>query len=60
VSLYGANDHDRVLIDHRANGWAVFYSERGTEYDLQLHESEDAGCRDLLGRLGVTIGIDRT
>ncbi len=49
--LFGAHLNDAVVIDHRPQGWVVFYSERGAESDLQLHHSEDAACRDLLRRL---------
>ena len=51
LSLYGAHDNDRVVIDHRPSGWVVFYTERGNEYDLSHHSTEDAACRDVLQRL---------
>jgi hypothetical protein len=53
VSLYGAHDNDRIVIDNRAAGWVVFYSERGGEFDLQAHPTEDDACRDVLRRLGI-------
>jgi hypothetical protein len=49
--LYGAHIDDALVIDHRPEGWVVFYSERGAEFDLRLHHSEDSACRDLLARL---------
>jgi hypothetical protein len=49
--LYGAHLDDAMVIDHRAQGCVVFYSERGSESDLRLHHTEDAACRDLLARL---------
>jgi hypothetical protein len=30
--LFGAHLNDAVVIDHRPDGWVVFYSERGAEY----------------------------
>jgi hypothetical protein len=51
--LYGAHINDAVILDHRAVGWVVFYSERGGEFSLRRHGTEDAACRDLLARLGV-------
>lgn len=53
VSLYGAHDHDRLVIDNRPDGWVVFYTERGGEFDLRSHVSEHEACRDLLERLGI-------
>lgn len=53
VSLYGAHDNDRFVIDNRPSGWVVFYTERGEEFDLRTHTSEHDACRDLLGRLGI-------
>jgi 8-oxo-dGTP pyrophosphatase MutT (NUDIX family) len=49
--LFGAHLDDAVVIDHRPDGWVVFYSERGGEFDVRFHDSEDAACRDLLARL---------
>jgi hypothetical protein len=51
--LFGAHLNDAVVIDHRRQGWVVFYSERGTEFDLKSYQTEDAACRDLLARLRV-------
>jgi len=53
VSLYGAHDNDHLVIDNRPGGWVVFYTERGGEFDLQQHPTEDAACRDLLQRLKI-------
>ncbi len=53
ISLYGAHDHDHIVIDHRAAGWVVFYTERGADFDLRHHSSEDAACRDVLARLDI-------
>lgn len=47
--LYGAHLHDAVM-DHRPEGWAVFYSERGGESALKLHRTEADACSDLLAR----------
>ena len=53
--LYGAHVNDAVVLDHRADGWVVFHSERGGESTLRRHATEDAACRDLLGRLDTSI-----
>jgi hypothetical protein len=37
VSLYGAYDNARIVIDHRGAGWVVFYSEPGGEFDRRNH-----------------------
>ena len=50
-SLFGAYAHDAFVIDHRGGHWVVFHTERGAEFDLVEHDSEDAACRDLLDRL---------
>ena len=52
--LYGAHIDDAVVLDHRPDGWVVYYSERGGESTLRRHATEDAACRDLLGRLPMT------
>lgn len=57
VSLYRAHDDDTSVIDNRAAGWVVFYTERGEEFDLRVHDSEDAACRDLLRRLGIATDV---
>ena len=53
--LYGAHVDDAVVLDHRADGWVVFYSERGSESRLRRHATEDAACRDVLARLSRTL-----
>jgi hypothetical protein len=40
-----------VVIDRWSNRWVVYYTERGTKSDIRKHVTEDAACRDLLGRL---------
>lgn len=49
--LYGAHLDDAFVIDHRAEGWVVFYSERGGEFSLEFHDREADACADLLKRL---------
>lgn len=49
--LYGAHLNDAFVMDHRPEGWVVFYSERGGEWSLRAHASEDLACHDLLVRL---------
>jgi hypothetical protein len=50
-SLSGAHLEDAFVMDQRGGGWVVFYTERGIEFGLTEHSSEDAACRDLLNRL---------
>jgi hypothetical protein len=39
------------VLEHRGAGWLVFFWERGQKHGFRKHGSEDAACRDLLGRL---------
>jgi hypothetical protein len=54
--LYGAHQHDALVLDQRPQGWIIFYSERGGEDILATHASEDEACLDLLNRLLDTSG----
>ena len=49
--LYGAHLDDAIVMDHRPDGWVVFYSERGGESSLKAHDNEASACADLLARL---------
>ncbi len=49
--LYGARLDDAIILDQRPQGWVVFYSERGGEYDLRAHRTEADACDDALNRL---------
>lgn len=49
--LSGAHYDDRQVLDHRASGWFVFYSERGGEYDVKRFETEAAACMELYSRV---------
>jgi hypothetical protein len=51
VSLDGQRTDDTFVLEHRGSGWLVFYLERGRKREFRKHASEDAACRDLLGRL---------
>ncbi len=52
VSLDGERADETYVLEHRDAGWLVFFLERGRKRDFRKHGSEDAACRDLLGRLG--------
>ncbi len=52
VSLDGYRDDETFVLEHRGSGWLVYFLERGQKRDFRKHRSEDAACRDLLGRLG--------
>ncbi len=52
VSLDGERGDETYVLEHRGGGWLVFLLERGCKRDFRKHSSEDAACRDLLGRLG--------
>jgi hypothetical protein len=49
--LFGAHADDAFVLDHRPQGWVVFYSERGGEDILSTHPNEAAACADLLTRV---------
>lgn len=49
--LYGAHKHDALVLDHRPEGWIVFYSERGSEDILARYHTEAEACLDILNRL---------
>jgi hypothetical protein len=49
--LFGAHIQDATVMDRRPEGWAVFYSERGDEYSLTVHDEEAGACADLLARV---------
>ena len=51
VSLDGEREDETYVLEHRGRGWLVFFLERGRKRDFRKHSSEDAACRDLLGRL---------
>jgi hypothetical protein len=47
--LYGGlGAGECYVLDHRAAGWEVYYSERGTKTGLQVYRSEDEACRYFL------------
>lgn len=49
--LFGAHLDDAVVMDRRPEGWVVFYSERGGESSLAVHDEEASACTDLLARV---------
>jgi hypothetical protein len=49
--LFGAHLDDAMVMDRRPEGWVVFYSERGGEYSLTVHDDEASACADLLERV---------
>lgn len=49
--LFGAHLDDAMVMDRRPEGWVVFYSERGGEFSLSVHEHEADACADLLARV---------
>lgn len=53
VSLDGERGEETYVLECRGRGWLVFFLERGRKRDFRKHSSEDAACRDLLGRLGL-------
>jgi hypothetical protein len=50
-SLYGAHSPDAHVIDHRRDGWVVFYTERGDESGLVTYATESDACLALLDRV---------
>lgn len=49
VSFDGPGIGECYAIEHRATGFAVYYSERGEKRDERTFESESAALRYLLG-----------
>lgn len=49
--LFGAHLDDAMVMDRRPEGWVVFYSERGREFTLAVHDHEASACVDLLQRV---------
>jgi hypothetical protein len=50
-SLYGAHSPDANVMDHRREGWVVFYTERGDESGLVTYGTEAEACLELLDRV---------
>lgn len=50
----GRQPDQAFVADRWSNRSVVYYTERGQKFDIRKHETEDAACRDLLARLGVT------
>jgi len=44
-------DSERLILEQTADGWNVFYSERGLRSSERHFRNEDAACRHLLGAL---------
>jgi hypothetical protein len=51
VALDGKRVDETYVLDRRGGSWLVFFLERGRKRDFRKRASEDAACRDLLGRL---------
>ena len=39
---------DTVTLNRTANGWEVYYSERGKKYNVRTFPTEDEACRYFL------------
>ena len=51
-SLEGGLPNDAVCLEARPDGrWAVYYSERGSQFDYVEFSSEEAACSYMLGLL---------
>jgi len=50
-SLYGAHLPEAHVMDHRREGWVVFFTERGNELDLMSYRTEADACLALLNRV---------
>jgi len=49
--LFGAHAGGAIVLDHRAHGWVVFYSDRANESDLATFADEAEACAELLARV---------
>lgn len=47
-SLRGGNTSDTVCLCEERGKWHVYYTERGSRFDEQIHDTEDAACRAML------------
>lgn len=50
-SLQGGLPNDRYCLEKTSYGWNVYYSERGSQTELEFYESEEKACTDILNRL---------
>lgn len=50
-SLYGAHSPEAHVLDHRREGWVVFFTERVNESDLMRYMTEADACLALLNRV---------
>jgi hypothetical protein len=50
-SLYGAHSPEAHVLDHRREGWVVFFTERVNESDLMRYMTEADACSALLNRV---------
>ena len=46
--LAGGLLDDTVTLNRTANGWEVYYSERGKKYNVRTFPTEDEACRHFL------------
>lgn len=53
---YGRND-ERFCLEYTANGWHVYYSERGEKTTSKMFKSEDAACQYIYNELMRTLRI---
>jgi hypothetical protein len=50
-ALFGAHRDGATVMDRRPEGWVVFYTEKGLEFGLVVHEDEASACADLLAQV---------
>jgi hypothetical protein len=50
-ALYGAHSPESFVMDHRPQGWVVFYTERGDESSKRVWATEAEACQDLMDRV---------
>ena len=36
---------DTYVLEHQSSGWLLFYTERGSNFEEQRFNNEDAACR---------------
>jgi hypothetical protein len=47
----GVPDDDTYVIERGSNGWAVYYSERGSGVAERVFSTEEAACDELVERV---------
>ena len=53
-SFAGMGGGDCYVLE-RTDSWNVYYSERGSKYDEEAFDTEDAACRSMFDKVAVMV-----